>query len=64
MKSQIKKTAEAIADDLFKSGFGSKAYKLALVTAEGRDLGGWCKRAVVDRIMKKLEEMPVRGLKK
>lgn len=44
--------AKRIADDLFVNGMGQEAERLVL-TVDGpptRDLGGWCKAAVVDRI--------------
>lgn len=39
-----------IAADLFKSGSGELASHLRLHDASGRYLGGWCERAVADRI--------------
>lgn len=43
--------AQAIADDLFVAGDGEHADRLVLwVDADERNLGGWSKRAVIDRI--------------
>jgi hypothetical protein len=48
--------AQWIADYLFVNGQGQEADRLVLTTKEGKDLGGWCKRAVVDRIVDNLRE--------
>jgi hypothetical protein len=45
--------ATKIADELFRNGSGQKADRLVLVQGD-RDLGGWCKAAVIDRIEKEL----------
>ena len=48
----IHELAEQIADDLFTNGDGKRADRLVL-TADGpprRDLGGWSRRAVMDRV--------------
>lgn len=43
--------ADQIAADLFTSGFGFRAERLVLWSdTENRDYGGWCERAVIDRI--------------
>ncbi len=44
--------AEQITEDLFTNGAGERAERLVL-TVDGppkRDLGGWCERAMADRI--------------
>jgi len=46
--------AEQIADDLFRNGSGQKAERLVLELSDGRNGGGWCRRAVVDRVNAKL----------
>lgn len=49
--------AQAIADDLFVNGEGKQADRLVLwVDASERNLGGWAKVAVIDRIVKRLQE--------
>lgn len=50
-----RKIATAIADNLFVNGNGTHAERLMLVGADGRDLGGWCKQAVVDVIVDELK---------
>lgn len=50
--------AERIARSLFTNGQGQRAQRLVL-TVDGpplRDLGGWCERAVVDRIAEALAQ--------
>ena len=37
-------------DDLFRNGQGDEAHRLVLTSAHGRDLGGWGRQDVVDRI--------------
>ncbi len=47
-------------DGLFVNGSGQKADRLVLV-ADGppsRDLGGWCKQAIADRLMVALASLP------
>lgn len=42
-----------IVDDLFVNSFGERADRLVL-TIDGpprRDLGGWCRQAIVDRLV-------------
>jgi len=50
-------TAQWIAESLFVNGQGEQADRLVLTSADGKDLGGWCRRAVVDQIMKTLDEV-------
>ena len=45
-----KSLGEVCADRLFHSGLGDEAHRLVLVSMHGRDLGGWCKQAVIDQI--------------
>jgi hypothetical protein len=47
---QALQTARKIVADLFVNGNGDEAHRLVLMTADGRDLGGWCRQSVVDRI--------------
>lgn len=43
--------AEAIARDLFTNGFRERATRLVLTDDEnGKPLGGWCEKAVADRV--------------
>ena len=44
------KISERIAEKLFTNGGGEKAQRLVLELPDGKDGGGWCKRAVVDVI--------------
>lgn len=46
--------AKQIADDLFINGIGDKATHLILSNESDKDLGGWCKDAVISRIIKHL----------
>ena len=39
-----------IADDLFRNGQGQVAVRLVSQLEGGRDGGGWCQGAVVDRV--------------
>ena len=41
---------DALVADLFTNGLGEEAERLVLVDARNRDLGGWCRTAVTDRI--------------
>lgn len=42
--------AREAVEYLFVNGAGSKAERLVLTSKDGRDLGGWGKPAVLDRI--------------
>jgi hypothetical protein len=47
--------AQRIADDLFVNGEGVEAERLVLwLDSQDANLGGWSKRAVIDRIVKVL----------
>lgn len=46
----IHKLAKRIAEDLFHSGAGGTAKRLVLEMEDGKNAGGWCKAAVIDRI--------------
>lgn len=64
-RSQIKKLAHQIADDLFTDGWGDKADRLVMFTKKTEvetaiSKPGWCKEAVVDRI----EERLIKALRK
>lgn len=50
------KLAERIADLLFFNGVGEEADRLVLMTLEGRNLGGWCRQAVIDQVVAALNE--------
>lgn len=42
--------ADSLVADLFTNGCGQAALRLVLTDMGGRDLGGWCRGAVRDRI--------------
>ena len=42
--------AMTIAEELFRNGFGEEAKRLVLELDDGRDGGGWSKKAAIDRI--------------
>lgn len=50
--------SEKIVDDLFVNGQGQEAERLVLMSCDRKDLGGWSRRAVVDRIVQALNEQP------
>ncbi len=51
-----KELAEKIADDLFQNSNGDVAERLVLwLDSDKRNLGGWCKQGVVNRILLFLE---------
>lgn len=52
---------EAAVDSLFVNGGGQKAERLVLTDKNGRDLGGWCRQAIVDRLREALAERTRRG---
>lgn len=41
---------DTLVTDLFTNSFGEEAARLVMVDAANRDLGGWCRTAVRDRI--------------
>jgi len=54
-KTYTKNDIKKLVDDLFTNGAGQKAERLVLVGSMGDSLGGWCKEAIIDRIILKLE---------
>ena len=48
--------AKSIARTLFTNGQGKHAQRLVLEIPGVKDGGGWCEQAVVDQILKALEE--------
>lgn len=42
--------AERAASRLMVNAFGERGERLVLTTKEGRDLGGWCEKAIADVI--------------
>lgn len=62
--ADIQAQASEIADDLFCNGQGDEATRLVLVVDDDSDalnpfpIGGWCKRAVVERIAAALAASP------
>lgn len=57
----IRVLAEAIASDLFTSGGGQRAERLALIDAEKRDLGGWGLEPATDRIERMIRRWLILG---
>lgn len=41
---------EAAVEELFTNGLGQKAYRLALISENDRDLGGWGKSVIRDKL--------------
>lgn len=41
---------DAFVRELFTNGVGQRAERLVLLSDECRSLGGWCERAVADRV--------------
>lgn len=57
--AELRSIAEAIANDLFSCGSGEQAERLVLFQdSTKRNLGGLCKGAVIDRIIKHLNPKP------
>lgn len=52
----------AFADDLFVNGSGEQAARLVLTSADGRDLGGWGKLVVLDKLNDALAAQSGAGL--
>jgi hypothetical protein len=48
--------ANEIVEQLFTNGFGNVAERLVMLSANGRNLGGWSQDAVRDQVLKVLEE--------
>lgn len=55
MPRLVERIAEEIVEDLFKNGLHEEADRLVLMQGN-RDLGGWCRKAVKDRIVEKLRK--------
>lgn len=55
------KLATRIAKDLFTNGMKERADRLALMSKDGRDLGGWGLEPMRDRIANALEQQAERG---
>lgn len=47
--------AERIVEYLFVNGQGEQAERLKLISPDGKYLGGWCRRAVIDCIVRELD---------
>jgi hypothetical protein len=56
MEMKTKERAMQIAERLFTNGAGEKAYRLVLMTHDGRDLGGWGVGPAADVIERAIEE--------
>ncbi len=48
--------AAQIADRLFVNGDGEGAVRLMLIGRNGEDLGGWCRHAAIEQIVKVLNK--------
>lgn len=55
-KETLLSIAESITNQLFTNGLGNEAQRLVLMSKHGKDLGGWCRKAVMDRVVECLEE--------
>lgn len=53
---QIGEAATKIAAYLFVNGNGEEGERLVLTDSDGKDLGGWCKEAVLGVIVKQIRE--------
>lgn len=64
----ITQTAHGMAMDLLRNGFGDEGARLVIATDDGRDLGGWCLAALVEKfaaaIASELEKGYEAGLQK
>lgn len=64
-RAAANRATNAIIDDLFISGGGRRIEgdRIALMSKDGRDLGGWCKAAILERIhtaiLKAMKELDV-----
>lgn len=50
LRIDTQSVAREIADDLFRNGGGQVAERLVLELPDGREGGGWCHSAAIDRI--------------
>lgn len=50
MRADNHMIASLVADRLFENGFKQCAERLVLTSKGGKDLGGWCKGAVLDQV--------------
>ena len=55
-EQQARIAANLIVTRLFVNSMGQHATRLVLTFKGGRDLGGWCKQAVIDQIVRVLCE--------
>jgi hypothetical protein len=57
LRAQARKLAQQIVDDIFVNGQGDEAQRLVLTidSPSKRDLGGWSKECLADRIARLLE---------
>lgn len=55
--------AQIIANKLFHNGAGTEADRLVLTSRHGQDLGGWCKKAVIDQIEEALSDQRAKDSK-
>ena len=53
----LEEMIETAVDELFRNGAGQEAERLVLTTREGRDLGGWCKSVIRDKITGLIAEL-------
>jgi len=59
-EATIERLRECV-DRLFVNGWGQRGERLVITSAGGRDLGGWFKRAIVDRLAEALSKAPSPG---
>ena len=63
-RDKLQQLVADIVDDLFTNGQGERADRLVLVIDNGRpprDIGGWGRGAMHDRILKHLTRRPLRA---
>ena len=54
LRQRHMEAVERAVDELFVNGQGEQAHRLVLTGMDGRDLGGWCKQAVINTIERAL----------
>jgi hypothetical protein len=50
-ESKVPEEVSDLVDRLFSNGTGQEAERLVLTSSCGENLGGWCKRAVIDQVL-------------
>lgn len=54
LRERHAEAVERAVDELFVNGQGEQSHRLVLTGMDGRDLGGWCKQAVINTIERAL----------